>query len=408
MVAQAKSINGVKVLLLCLRVPWPLNDGGNLAMMNMAELLQQSGHDVTIFALNTKKHFVPTDQLPPIFKNGIRLITVPIDTSIKFTGALLNLFRPNESYNVIRFHAAAAEKRLGELLQQESFDIIQLESIFTSTYIPVIRKHTAAPVVLRAHNIEHIIWKRLSETSQNPIRQLYLRFLSKRLKKFEEQFFKNVDGLLPISPVDGDFLRQYASDVPQIVIPMGINPAAYPVQLTTDLKLFHLGAMDWLPNREGVAWFLEKCWPAIHAQHAQLPLYLAGRGFPKELMEKSLPMVSFSGTVDDAQYFMQDKQIMLVPLHSGSGLRIKILQGLALGKTIISTTIGAEGISVTDGINILLADSPEEFLEKINYCIENPDRCRAIGLEGRKLIEKKYANEVLSEKVSDFYRKLLA
>ncbi len=398
----------MKVLLICLRVPWPLNDGGNLAMMNMAELLRDAGHDVTLFALNTKKHFVPEDKIPHSIRKGLRLLSVPIDTSIRISKALQNLFRPDESYNVVRFHDSTAESKLRELLEKESFDVIQLESLFTATYLPLIRTYSKARVVLRAHNIEHIIWERLSRVGSNPIRAAYLRFLTHRLQKFETKIARSVDGILPISPLDAAFFTPIAPTVPQTVIPMGIDLIAYPVQANGELKLFHLGAMDWLPNQEGVKWFLEKCWPAVHAQHPQLPLFLAGRGFPRELMEQEIPKVSFSGTVEDAQKYMSDKQIMIVPLHSGSGLRIKILQGLALGKTIISTSVGAEGIEVTDGKDILIADSTEAFQQKINYCLEDASRCSDIGKAGRKLIEEKYSNSVLSKKMNSFYQRLLS
>jgi glycosyltransferase involved in cell wall biosynthesis len=145
----------------------------------------------------------------------------------------------------------------------------------------------------------------------------------------------------------------------------------------------------------------------IHAKHTELKLHLAGRGFPESLIDHSIPNVSFTGAVKDAQEFMQDKQIMIVPLHSGSGLRIKILQGLALGKTIIATTVGAEGIDVTDGKNILIANTPEEFEQKVTYCLSDETRCKAIGLAGRKLIEEKYSSTALGEKVADYYRLLL-
>ena len=397
----------MKVLLLCLRVPWPLTDGGNLAMMNMAEMLRDAGHDVTIFALNTKKHFVSTEDIPEKIFKGIRLVSTPIDTGIRVNKALRNLFRPNESYNVARFHDSTAAARLKELVQKEKFDIVQFESLFTTTYLPIVRANSSARVVLRAHNVEHIIWERLSREAGNQLRKSYLKFLAKRMKKYESAVVKEMDGILPISPLDEPFFLDNAPKNSVCTIPMGIDLNAYSLQTNASLQLFHLGAMDWLPNQEGIKWFLDTCWPLIHVQHSELQLHLAGRGFPAALIDNSIPMVSFTGAVKDAQEFMQDKQIMIVPLHSGSGLRIKILQGLALGKTIIATSVGAEGIDVTDGKNILIANTPEEFEQKVTYCIADEARCKSIGLAGRKLIEEKYSGTVLGGKVADYYRQLL-
>jgi glycosyltransferase involved in cell wall biosynthesis len=165
--------------------------------------------------------------------------------------------------------------------------------------------------------------------------------------------------------------------------------------------------MDWQPNIEGVKWLLEAIWPKIHRRFPDLELYLAGRSFPEHLMHTPVPGVIFSGTVPDATAFMEDKAVMLVPLRSGSGMRVKILQGLAAGKTVISTTVGAEGIDAVPGREILLADTPEEFLDRIAYCVDQPAECRAVGKAGRKLTEEKYSDRAISEKLFDFYKQLL-
>jgi glycosyltransferase involved in cell wall biosynthesis len=189
---------------------------------------------------------------------------------------------------------------------------------------------------------------------------------------------------------------------------MDISEYSYNEDEHSEICLFHLGSMDWMPNLEAVEWFLRECWPVIHKQHPQLKLYLAGRSFPRHIIEAGHPNVICEGRIEDAHAYMSNKQIMIVPLHSGSGMRVKIIQGMAHGKTIISTSIGAEGIPVEDGKNILIADSAKSFPDAINRCIADVRFCRQIGHEARKFAEQNFSNEAIGNRLKAFYEKLLS
>src|SRR6185503_3358015 len=180
---------------------------------------------------------------------------------------------------------------------------------------------------------------------------------------------------------DENLFRKSGWVVPAEVIPVGLELDDYPDQSNAEngLSLFHLGSMDWLPNLEGVQWLLAGCWPLIHQEFPTLKLYLAGRGFPDWLIQQAPANVICEGEILDAKKFMRDKQVMVVPLKSGGGMRVKIIQGMALGKTIISTTIGAEGIMYEDGKNILIADTPAEILSRVEQCLAEKEFCFRIG-----------------------------
>ncbi len=258
-----------------------------------------------------------------------------------------------------------------------------------------------------AHNSEHIIWERLAKIASFPLKKWYLSFLAGRLKKYELEILGRIDAIVPITKIDSAVFKYSGYNGPLLTVPLGIDMKEYPLQdFNPSLSLFHLGSMDWMPNQEAVRWFLLSCWPAIHKKFPALKLFLAGRGFPSELLAMQFPGVSMEGKVDDANTFMLNKQIMIVPLLSGSGMRVKIIQGLALGKTIISTSIGAEGIDVRDGENILIADKPAAFLEKIEFCLSDPERCRQIGLKGRKFVSENYSNQIIGENLLRFYQEL--
>lgn len=279
-------------------------------MQNMAEGLAGAGAEVHQFALNTNKHYVAPESLPERFRSIFHFQSSPIRTNVTVAGAVTNFFRRNESYNLVRFFDKQAAQKIATILKEGAFDIVQLETLFAAPYLPVIRENSQARIVLRAHNVEHIIWKRLRDAEhRNPLKRWYLGFLSRRLKREELRIFREVDAIVPITDVDEGMIRQVVPHKQLLTVPLGVDLNEYPVQDTTGepLRLFHLGSMDWLPNLEAVNWFLGNCWPRIHQQFPQLELFLAGRGFPESLLLNAPAGVQCSGTVEDAQGYMRDK-----------------------------------------------------------------------------------------------------
>ncbi|MBP8668005.1 MAG: glycosyltransferase, partial [Bacteroidia bacterium] len=191
------------------------------------------------------------------------------------------------------------------------------------------------------------------------------------------------------------------------VAPTGMNTAKYKniEQMDADsLSLFHLGSMDWLPNIEAVDWLLKDIWPLINQQSKKIKLHLAGKNMsPKYFNLKSENLI-IEGEIKDSKKFMQDKQIMVVPLLSGGGIRIKILEGLAAGKVIVTTSIGAEGINYTDKKNILIADTPQQFADTILALLNNPEKLNSIAKEAQLLARSQYNNNIIGEQLVRFYQ----
>jgi polysaccharide biosynthesis protein PslH len=376
-------------------------------MMNMALALIEAGHEVHQFALNTTKHYVDPLTVPEDLRIKLHFHSSRIDTRVKGSGLLKNFFS-SDSYNIVRFYDIEVEKELEKILRAFHFDIIQLETLFTTPYITCIRKNSSAKIVLRAHNVEHVIWERLATVERGLVKKNFLKFLASRLKKYELATLKNIDALVPITPVDEHLFRQFNYTRPMLSLPMSIDIKDYffDANESAEICLFHLGSMDWMPNLEAVEWFLQECWPQLHMFYPELKLFLAGRNFPEDIMNADYPSVICEGRIEDAHAYMRSKQIMIVPLHSGSGMRVKIIQGMAHGKTIISTTIGAEGIPAQHEKNILIADTPDEFIALIKRCIENPHWCRQIGINARKFAENNYSNAAIGRQLGFFYNAL--
>jgi polysaccharide biosynthesis protein PslH len=397
----------MKVLFLCNKSPWPPLEGGPIAMNMLIEGLAGAGHHVKVLAVNSHKYNISEKQIPEEYRRKTGLELIPVDLRIKPHEAFFNLFT-GRSYHVERFRSRNLTGRLREILQQEEFDIVQVEMLYMSVYLDVIRKYSNARVVLRAHNIEHLIWERIAANTPGLLKRLYLRHLAKTLKRYELSVLNRFDGLAAITEKDMRFFLEAGCRIPATDIPFGIDTGRYatPPGETGVPSLFSIGSMNWLPNEEGIRWFLDNAWNDIHREFPGLKLYIAGREMPAWLLNSRIPGVEVVGEVPDALQFMQSKGIMVVPLFSGSGIRIKIIEAMAAGKPVVSTTIGAEGIGYTNGENILIADSPCEFFEMISACVSDRDLGSRIGNNAAKLIREKYSRKEIIAKLTAFYEKI--
>jgi len=402
-----ESFFNLKILQLCLRVPLPPYDGATIAMYNLAESLTASGAAVKMLSFNTKKHFMDANSIDAALLDKYKLETVFLDASVNAWDAFTNLFKPNESYNIVRFDTETFHQKLKELLQSETFDFILFEGLFLSPYLQTVRTFSKAKCILRAHNVEWLIWKRLAKATKNPLKKTYLYFLSDRLKRYENKVINNFDAIVAISELDKNLFLKDGCNIPIEVAPTGMNTAKYKniEQMDADsLSLFHLGSMDWLPNIEAVDWLLKDIWPMIQQKSNKVHLFLAGKNMnPKYFNIKSENLI-VAGEIKDALKFMENKQIMVVPLLSGGGIRIKILEGLAAGKVIVSTSTGAEGINYSDKKNILIADTPEDFTKTILSLLNNPNLLNNIAREAQILARTQYDNNLIGKKLAGFLK----
>lgn len=396
----------MKVLQLCNKPPYPPVDGGTLAMNSITQGLLATGCEVRILSVCSDKHPVRSNAVTDEYLKATRFEAIHVDLTVRPLGAAVALLC-GESYHVKRFVSSAFANRLKEILQEESFDVIHVESIFLTPYLPLIRRYSQAKVFLRAHNVEHLIWKRIAQSERNPLKRWYLKHLSLTLRAYECEHINQFDGVICITDNDARQFLQLGCRRPVTDIPFAVEPEPLENISVEPNSLFHLGSMDWLPNREGIQWFLDNVWPLIHSRTPQVKLYLAGRNMSNDLLNLQLEGVTIVGEVPDAMYFIASKQINIVPLLSGSGIRVKIIEAMSAGKTVITTSIGAEGIHYTNGTHLLIADTPEEFASQIQRCVDNPDFCTQIGHNAYQLIQEEYNNTVLTNKMLNFYNKVI-
>ena len=401
----------MRILQLCHKPPLPPVDGGCIAMHNITKGLLNNGQEVNVLAIETPKHPVKLQAFPKDYLQKTRFESVFADTTVRMMDGIRAVLK-RKSYHIERFNSKDMACKLAEILKHEHFDIVHIESIYMTPYVDVIRKNSSAKIVVRMHNIEHQIWERLASNESNPFMKFLYKKKKKQLRKVEDSILNKVDGYMTISEPDYQYFEKTAPEIPGVVIPFGIDMDNYELEddfiASDNPSLCHIGSMNWSPNIEGIEWFLDDVWPLIHEAHPDLEFTVAGHGTPDHLMQRKDANVKFVGTVPDANEFMLDHELMIVPLLSGSGIRVKIVEAMALGRVVITTSVGAEGLSVENGKHLFIADTPEEFLSVINKCIQTPDLCTIISENARGFISLHHNNELITDKLLDFYHQILA
>lgn len=396
----------MKVLQLCNKPPYPPVDGGTLAMNSITQGLLAAGCEVRVLAMCSEKHPVLEDRIPDDYRRATRFEAVFVDLRLHPLDAGVAMLC-GDSYHVRRFESKAFAARLAQVLKEETFDIVHVESIFLAPYVPVIRRHSNAHVILRTHNVENQIWRRMAMSERNCCKRWYIKHLALTLRAYESEHINDFDGVVSITDNDADYFRAEGCRKPIVTIPFAITPVQVDGVAEQPGTLFHLGSMDWLPNQEGVRWFLDRVWPLIHSQMPSLTLHLAGRRMSDQLLNLQHEGVHIVGEVPDAATFIASKQINVVPLLSGSGIRVKIIEAMSQGKAVVTTTIGAQGIGAVDGRHLLIADTPERFAAQIRHCVDDPAFRQAIGANARQFIADNYGIEPLTRQLLAFYYKRL-
>ena len=396
----------MRILLLCNKPPYPASEGGPMAMNSIITGLLEAGHQVKVLAINSEKYNVKESDIPEEYKRKTGIELIDVDLTVKPLNAFLNLFT-RKSYHAERFISEEFKKRLAAVLDKEQFDVVQLEVLFMAPYVETIRQHSKAMIVLRAHNVEHKIWERIAKDTKSPLKRWYINHLAKTLKEFELNALETVDGVAAITRKDAAFFRKYCSK-PVIDIPFGVYPEQFDpkYEIEGKPKFYHIGSMNWMPNEEGIRWFVDEVLPKTVEKVPDFVYHLAGRSMPEWLTSMKNPHVDVVGEVPDAKEFVTNHDVAIVPLLSGSGIRIKIIESMALGKTVITTRVGAEGILYDEEVNIIIAENKAKMVEAIRSLNENPETAVRIGQAARKLVEETYDNRKIIARLLMFYEQI--
>ncbi len=391
----------MRILQLCKKFPYPLRDGESIAVIGLSQSLHQQGCEISLLAMNTSKHFYKMDKRPGHLDHFRRIETVEVDNRVRLLPAFHNLFS-SDSYHICRFESNAFRAALIRMLEEESFDVIQLETPYLSLYLPEIRKYSKAKVVMRAHNVEHEIWERMAAQPGMSLKKRYLGIQARRLRQFEVEQLNRYDFLMTITERDERLFRKLGYEGESLVVPAGIeltDDLYRETSIGKDAGVSFIGSLDWMPNQEGLDWFLKEIWPQVHNRFPEIPFYVAGRNMPEQLKKRVVSGVHFLGEVPSSRAFIKKHPIMVVPLHSGSGMRIKILEGMAMGRLVVTTPLGLEGIDAEHGKEVLVARNAKEFFDCLNWAITQPEEMRQISRQARTFVERAFDRRKIGEMV---------
>lgn len=400
----------MKILQLCNKPPYPPNDGGSLAMFNLSQAFRNLGHEVTVLTMTTDKHRLTHDQLWQ-FNQLMPVHAVYMNTHITGWGLARNLLFSRIPFTASRFISDSYSYELIRLLQTQSFDIIQLEGVYLMPYAKVIRAHTKAKIVLRSHNIEHEIWKRIASQETAFFKKIYFGILAERIRLFEIRLLNTYDLLVPITERDLNKYNDLGNKKPANVSHAGINVSENDpvIQTQREFSLYFLGSLDWIPNQEGIIWFITKVFPILLRKHPYLKFHIAGRNAPVSLLRKfNQPGIIYHGEVPDSRQFGSEHSVLVAPCFAGGGMRVKIIEAMSLGKAVITTSTGAEGISVAHNRNILIANTKTEFAGCIEAMLKYPHVGRQIGKNALVFVNKNYNILNIAQSLADFYQQNLS
>lgn len=390
----------MKFLVLSKKFPFPPIDGESLLVSGFNNTLKSKGHEIDILSFNTIKHFFDLKNFPENQNPYSNIWMVYLDNRIKPVDAFKNLFSA-QPFHITRFIRKEFEEKLTVILKNNNYDFILIESLYLNPYFDVIRKYSSAKIILRAHNVEYEIWQRLSVTSKNLLLKPYIKYLTGKLKKYELAKIAAYDLLCTLTKRDLDIFISGGFKGVSLIVPAGIEGKDYkPAEIKNKdiLKISFIGSLDWLPNSEGIQWFIDKCWNKSHISDNTLELHIAGRNTPLWIYKYQNKNIKIHGEVPDSKEFLNSCPVMIVPLLAGSGMRLKILEALALSRIVITTSIGLEGIDATDGKEVLIADTDEEFIEKIRFCKHNFEALQQISANAAKFFEDNYKLEIIVDR----------
>jgi len=397
----------MKILVLSPRPPWPSHDGGAVATMRCIEGLAEAGAEVSLLAMRTWKHGQPREfeQFKPACLK--HYATVDVNTRIRPFKMLANLLFSNEPYDLTRFRSSRYTEALRSL-KPSGYDIIQCEGLPFALYLDEIKRLTSSPVVLRAHNLEHRIREMMAENSGCMVYRAYLKNLAHRLQKTEQDAARLFDAVVPISEPDSRWFSAVSGGKPVHLSETGADVAERLAESEGSLpRVGFIGALDWQPNLEGLKWFLRHVWPDVSRVVPSATMHIAGRGASANSKRwLNGEKVSFEGEVHDARLFMASMNVIIAPLFAGSGLRIKIIEAMSTGRTVVATPVAARGLPAVDRRHLFIAADPESFCTALTEVLRDPSLRASTGEAAVTLVRDRYDNRELTAGLLEFYKKL--
>jgi glycosyltransferase involved in cell wall biosynthesis len=395
----------LRILWLKTELLHPVDKGGKIRTYQMLRELKRQGHEITYLTLDDRS--ASSDAEERAVEYCDRLIPVPHRTVPKFSAGFyaelaLNLASPLP-YFMRKYRSEGMRREILRLAADEKFDVLVCDFLQPSVNVPF---EVDLPTVLFQHNVEAMIWKRHYEVQSNPLKKLYLRNQWKKSFRYERDACRRFDRVVAVSEEDRLRMeREYAlsevADVPTGVDTEFFRPRGEPAR--SPHNLVFTGSMDWLPNEDAIQYFTKEILPLIRRSVPGVSLTVVGRNPYPSLIELSKrdPSVIVTGRVEDVRPYMERAAAYIVPIRVGGGTRLKIYEAMAMEKPIVSTTVGAEGLPVRDGEELILADEAEAFAAGVVRVLQDESFARDLGRRAARIVRESFGWDRVSERFAE-------
>jgi sugar transferase (PEP-CTERM/EpsH1 system associated) len=391
----------MRLLFLDEEFPYPLNSGKRIRSYSLVTRLARR-HAVDYLAFGRPAD----DATRALAAAGVGVHPVDVELPAK-SGAgfywrlLMNLFA-RDPFSVTNHRHRLFAERVEALTASGGYDAIVCE---WTPYVQYVRRRDGTPRIVCAHNIEHRIWQRLTAQQTNPLRRIYAGIQAVKWRRFEQDVFSWIDGAAAVSTLERDAMLAVNPDLATAVVDNGVDLETFRPDggAGDDRRLVFVGSLDWLANQDAVQHCVEDIMPLVRRLLPDVRLTLVGRNpTPAIRALDGRDGIAVTGTVPDVTPYVREAAVFLVPLRVGGGSRLKILEALAMGRAVVSTSVGAEGLDVEDGRHLVIADAPHDFARAVADLAGDPDRRRRLGEQGRRLVEERYGWDALAERFGDF------
>jgi glycosyltransferase involved in cell wall biosynthesis len=392
-----------RLLVVSPTFSYPLISGGKIRIYHILRQLSQRFH-ITLVTLAEPGDDTNHNRLALDFLED--LVPVPIKQTklTQLVRLAINSHRwlLGEPSEILVKRSGEMYRTLKQLLSSKNFDAAQLEYTQTMQYLPLIQSF-GIPCLVVAHDVSHVSQKRKADVYQG-INRTFWAAEARRMRVYEQRYWSQSDRIIAMSKIDREHILKSNPTAKVDIVPNGVTVRSFNIHPKSHKpKLVFVGWMRHLPNRDALAWFLDSIWPIIRKKHSGVNFEVIGRGAPKKLQQKmdSDSRVNYLGYVENVQSCVSSAWVSVVPIRIGSGSRLKILESMALDTAVVSTTVGCEGLAVTNGQNIRIADNPDEFARTIVELLENQEARMQLASNGRKIIEEHYEWERIGMLASD-------
>lgn len=399
----------MKILFLSPSFPYPQDTGAAIRIYNLIRYLSKE-NEVHLVSFEDRQ--IEETGLMELKKycSSVRLVKLKKYPKLLQLPEVLIRFLRGEPFMLKYAESDELEKMLSNLSQEQGIDIIQFEHSYMGHNVRHLAQDLKARKVLSFHNIACAQYYRVYKVEKNLLKKIRHLLEWVPMFKWEPRIAGYFDKSVVVSDIDKNLLQFLNPMLDIAVIPNGVDAGGIASEPSEgrEKNLLFIGTMDYEPNEDAVLYFHERIFPLVKREIQDIKLTVVGRNPPPKVQKLSEnPDILITGHVDDVRPYYRKAMLSVVPLRSGGGTRLKILEAMATGTPVVSTAVGCEGLAVEDGRNIMIASTPEEFAEKIIRLVTREDLWNKVSCEGRKLVEEKYDWESIASSLQEVYRQLL-